>query len=211
MDTPRTTTTRGASRTSPAARSLGFIRELLLNLAAAGGVICVLLVAAALIFDITLVMFKTGSMGPTIPAGAVAVVIEEPAADISIGDVVTVDRPGSLPITHRVTSITDAGGPARVITMKGDANVSEDPAPYTVTSVRRVLFSVPGLAPVIVRMSEPSVMAGITIAVAGLVTWGSWPTNTRQSARPRLRQKEDRGGKGSAHHRTSSTTGRGDI
>ncbi|MGV0110840.1 signal peptidase I [Arthrobacter sp. CP30] len=159
-------------------RVLPVLRELLLNLAAVGGALCVLLVILALLLDITLIMFKTGSMAPSIPAGSVAVVQEIPASDVHVTDVVTVDRAGALPITHRVTSIKDAGGPARTITMKGDANVAGDPAPYTVTSVRRVLFSVPRLAPVIVRMSEPAVMAVITLAVAGLVTWGSWPTRT---------------------------------
>lgn len=151
------------------------LREVLLNLTAVGGAVCILLVVAALAFDITLIMFRTGSMSPTIPAGSVAVVREIPAAEIQADDVVTVDRRGDLPITHRVTSVADTGGPARTITMRGDANASDDPAPYTVDTVRRVLWSAPGLAPVIVRLSEPPVLAGITLAVAGLVTWGSWP------------------------------------
>jgi signal peptidase len=160
------------------------LREFLLNMAAVGGAVCILLVVLALLFDITLIMFKTGSMSPTIPAGSVALVQEIPAADVATGDVITVDRPGSLPITHRVTSVTDAGGDTRIITMKGDANDTEDPAPYTVNTVRRVLGSVPGLAPVIVHVSEPPVLAGITLAVAGLVTWGSWPSSsTRRTTR----------------------------
>lgn len=154
------------------------IREILLNLAAVGGAVCILLVVVALAFDITLIMFRTGSMSPAIPAGSVAVVRAIPAAEVRTGDVVTVDRPGDLPITHRVTSVTATGGSERSITMRGDANTSDDPAPYAVHTVRRVLWSVPGLAPVIVRLSEPPVLAGITLTVAGLVTWGSWPPPT---------------------------------
>lgn len=171
------------------------IRELLMNLAAIGGAVCILLVVAALVFDITLMMFRTGSMSPTIPAGSVAVVREVPAAGISIGDIITVDRPGALPITHRVTSVTDAGGARRTITMKGDANDVEDPRPYTVDTVREVLFSVPGLAPVIVAMSNPPVLGGITLVVAALVTWSSWPTSDRNGRHGRRSARGEHNGR----------------
>jgi signal peptidase len=120
-------------------------------------------------------------MSPTIPAGSVAVVQRIPASEIEVGDVVTVDREGELPITHRVTSITDGATPAqRVITMKGDANALEDPAPYTVTSGRIVLFSVPGIATIIVGMGNPFVLGGITVAAAVLVVWAFWPRERRR-------------------------------
>jgi signal peptidase len=69
----------------------------LLNLAALGGVVCIVLVILATCFNITLIMFKTGSMSPTIPTGSLALVREIPASDIRIGDVVTVDAQGSSP------------------------------------------------------------------------------------------------------------------
>ena len=90
--------------------------------------------------------------------------------------VITLFPAEELPITHRVTSITDGATPAqRVITMKGDANALEDPAPYTVTSGRIVLFSVPGIATIIVGMGNPFVLGGITVAAAVLVVWAFWP------------------------------------
>lgn len=158
------------------------LADVLLWIAAAGGVICIVLVILAYTAGITLIMFKTGSMSPTIPAGSVAVVQRIPASEIEIGDVVTVDRAGKLPVTHRVTSIGD--GPTageRIITMKGDANAVEDPAPYTVASGRIVLFSVPGIATVIVGMGNPFVLGGITIAATVLVVWAFWP---REKASP---------------------------
>lgn len=152
------------------------LADLLLWVAAIGGVICIVLVILAYTAGITLIMFKTGSMSPTIPAGSVAVVQRIPASEIEIGDVVTIDRPGELPVTHRVTSISDGSTSAeRIITMKGDANAVEDPAPYAVTSGRIVLFSVPGIATVIVGMGNPFVLGGITIAAAVLVVWAFWP------------------------------------
>ncbi|MFL4480126.1 signal peptidase I [Paeniglutamicibacter sp. ORCA_105] len=153
-----------------------FLGDAVLSLAAFGGFICVLLVILAFVFNVSLIMFKTGSMAPTIPAGSLAVVREIPAPEIRVGDVVTVDRPAALPITHRVTSV--AGGPSpaeRVITMKGDANEAEDPGPYTVGNVRIVMGSVPNLAYGVVWLSSPWVLALLTLGASGLVTWAFWP------------------------------------
>jgi signal peptidase len=169
---------------SPRRRGTGRVLvDILLWIAAIGGVICIVLVALALTAQITLMMFRTGSMAPTIPAGSVAVVQRVPAADIAIGDVVTVDREGQLPVTHRVTSIEPGTGDARVITMRGDANASDDPFPYTVTSVRVVLFSVPGIATLIVAMGNPIVLGGLTIAATTLVVWAFWPRTGRAESR----------------------------
>lgn len=64
--------------------------------------------------------------------------------------------------------------------MRGDANDVEDPEPYEVETVRTVLFSVPGLAQVIVAMSNPLVLGGITIAATLLVVWAFWPREMKQ-------------------------------
>lgn len=181
---PPTRATRATTHRPPAKRLSSRLGNLLLNLAAVAGAICILLVILAFFFNITLIMFKTGSMAPTIPAGSVALVREVPAAELKVGDVVTVDRPGQLPITHRITSIVP--GPdaeARTITMRGDANATEDPAPYTILHARIVLGSVPGLAHVIVWFGNPWVLGGLTIALSALVTWAFWPRNTAPARR----------------------------
>jgi signal peptidase len=165
------------------------VRETLLNLAAIGGAICILLTLAAVFFHITLIMFKTGSMSPGIPAGSLAIVREVPASEVRTGDVVTVDRPGQLPVTHRVTSSRMVDGATAVLTLKGDANPVEDPAPYTVSKVRTVLYSVPGIAYVVAGASSPWVLGGTTVAVSALVTWALWP---RPERAPRARIKARR-------------------
>lgn len=162
------------------------VRETLLNLAAIGGAACILLTLAAVFFHITLIMFKTGSMSPAIPAGSLAVVREVPVSEVRIGDVVTVDRPGQLPVTHRVTSSRMVDGTTAVLTLKGDANPVEDPAPYSVSKVRRVLYSVPGIAYLVAGASNPWVLGGTTVAVSALVTWALWPRPERV---PRARLK----------------------
>jgi signal peptidase len=177
------------SNARPRHTVVSVVRSTLLNLAAAGGLVCILLVVLALVFNVSLIMFKTGSMSPTIPTGSLAVVKQIPAADARVGDVVTVDRPGQLPITHRVVSVAAASGGARELVLKGDANDTIDPAPYTVTTVRTVLWSVPGLAYLIVWFGNPFVIGGLTLGVAALVTWVLWPragtATARTGRRPR--------------------------
>jgi signal peptidase len=152
--------------------------DALLTLAAIGGVICIIAVVAAVGFHVTLIMFKTGSMAPTIPSGSLALVHEIPSVEAKVGDVVTIDRSGLLPITHRITSIAPVpGAPAemRKITMRGDANAADDASPYVTSHVRVVLGSLPGLAYVIVGLANPLVLGGITFLVGALVTWAFWP------------------------------------
>ncbi|MFI8592236.1 hypothetical protein [Dietzia maris] len=52
------------------------------NLLAATGVVCILVVILAFTMNISLIMFKTGSMSPTIPTVSVAVVKEINADEI---------------------------------------------------------------------------------------------------------------------------------
>ncbi|MEU4015204.1 signal peptidase I [Microbacterium sp. NPDC028030] len=156
--------------------------DILLWLAAIAGAVCILLVVLAFTAQVTLIMFRTGSMAPTIPAGAVAVVQRVPASEIEVGDVVTVDRDGELPVTHRVTTIAPgAAADERIITMRGDANAADDPFPYPVTSVRTVLFAVPGIALIVAGMGNPVVLGSLTVAATTLVVWAFWPRRSGRS------------------------------
>lgn len=165
------------------ARTVGRgVREALLTLAALGGVVCIVLVIMAYTGGYSLIMFKTGSMSPTIPAGSVALVQKIPASDVVVGDVVTVDRPDALPITHRVIAVEATGdADARTIRMRGDANDVEDPDPYVVEEVRIVRGSLPGLAYVVVWFGSPWVLGGVTLGATALVIWAFWPRNDRPS------------------------------
>jgi signal peptidase I len=173
------TTTAGRRRRTPA----GVIGDVLLWLAAIAGVICIVVVIAAVVFHVTLIMFKTGSMEPTIPTGSLAVVHQIPADQARIGDIVTVDRPGLLPVTHRVTSVTPVGSGETSITLRGDANPTDDVAPYVVKTVRVVWTWVPGWAQVVVWFSDPLVLGGLTIGAAALITWAFWPRDTGRGRR----------------------------
>lgn len=161
-------------------RASGMFGEILLWIAAAAGLACIVLVVLAFTAHITLIMFRTGSMSPTIPAGSVAVVQQVPASEVHVGDVVTVDRAGQLPVTHRVRVAEAGGSPAeRVLTLRGDANAQDDPAPYVVTQVRIVRMAIPGLAPLIVAFGNPFVLGSLTLGATALVVWAFWPRRER--------------------------------
>ena len=167
-----------------------------LNILAVLGVVCIVLVILGFVFNVSIIMFKTGSMSPTITAGSASLVREIPAEDMEVGDIVTVDRGEKvLPVTHRVTeirSIDDSTG-AVTFEMKGDANAEKDPEPYTSETVRTVMFSVPGVAPILQQWRNPFLLGGITIAASLLVVWAFWPRreedddNLAEAARPHAR------------------------
>lgn len=153
------------------------LTDLLLTAAAALGVLCAILALTGWLCGFGVILFRTGSMSPSIPAGSAALVREVPAADVRIGDVVTVDRPGTLPVTHRVARVDAVPGDpeARDLVLRGDANSADDPSPYRVDSVRRVLGSVAGLAPALARWQQPAVLGPMAVLVAAGVVVAFWP------------------------------------
>src|SRR5690606_10838715 len=163
------------TRTRPRRRLLSRVGSLLLTLLSALGLVCIALVVLGLVMNVSLVMFSTGSMAPTIPAGSVALVREVPASEIEVGDVVTVDRDGRLPVTHRVTEILAVDGSSVTFTMQGDANEQEDAEPYTAERVRLVLGSVPGVARAVASLQSRVVLGLLTLGVAPLGTGACGP------------------------------------
>lgn len=170
-----------AETSNPRRSPSTFVSDVLLNLLSIAGVICIIAVICAFTFNITLIMFKTGSMTPTIPTGSLAIVQKTHASEIRVGDVTTIDRPSQLPVTHRVTAIEPVGNGMYSIRMQGDANDSEDPAPYLATEVRKVLWHIPELGYLVAKAQNPKVMAVTTMAMALLVTWAFWPRKRRVS------------------------------
>lgn len=159
-------------------------KETALTILALAGGLCLLAVLAGVFSNLSLVVFRTGSMSPGISPGDIAVVQEVPATSLQPGEVATVQREGSaLPVTHRVVaSETDPADPQKVfLTMKGDANASEDPVQYHVGTARKMLFSVPGLGYWVMGLQTPWFMGLCTIAMAALVTCTFWPRRTAGS------------------------------
>lgn len=149
-----------------------------LTLLAVLGTVCIACILASALFSVSFVVFRTGSMEPAYPVGAMAAVRQVPASSLEPGDVATVQRAaGSMPVTHRVVSVTrdPASADGAVLILKGDANKSEDPVEYRVTSARKLLFAVPGIGSWVMGMRSPWAIGGSTVLLAGLVGWVFWP------------------------------------
>jgi signal peptidase len=140
--------------------------------------LCILWVIVALAFGLTAIVFKTGSMAPTIPTGSLAITRPITAADIRIGEVVTVPVPGQvLPVTHRVVSVSADPGSSnsRVLVLKGDDNRTPDQIPYTVSKAKIVIFSVPVVGTILSLLRTPLYLGATVLLVAGLLFWAFWP------------------------------------
>lgn len=174
---PATTRTRVVA----AARVAG--RLLIAGVGVLGGLV-VLWAALSALLGLSLVILVTGSMSPTMPAGTVAVVQQVDADEVRIGDVVTVPRPGyEVPVTHRVVAIEPpSGGSGPVLlTLRGDANPVDDPEPYAVEQVQRVVTAVPGAGALVAWLVSPFVRMLLVVVVAGVVCWALWPRRPAQS------------------------------
>lgn len=148
-------------------------QRVLLDVAAALGGLCVLAVIACLALGVRPAVVVSGSMAPGIGVGAVTIARTVPAADVAVGDVVTVPRTdGHGLVTHRVIETTPLAGGATELRLQGDANTEPDALPYTVTEVGHVLGSVPQVGRVVVALQENvvGVVAGLLVLTA-LVTF----------------------------------------
>lgn len=146
------------------------LADIVLSVAAVAGVICIVAAIATLIFGVTPLVFRSGSMAPTIPTGSLAVARTVPATQIVPGDVVSVFADNGNRITHRVESVGERTGNSVPLVLKGDANDVPDAAPYVVTDVERVLADAPYLGYLVAWSSTPTALAaGIILAAALLV------------------------------------------
>ncbi|PSL37659.1 signal peptidase [Labedella gwakjiensis] len=166
---------------APEAQTIGVVQTQIRIAGIVGGTVLAC-VAIGWIFGLSVLVFATGSMAPTMPAGTAAIVERIDASTVKIGDVVTVPRPGqTLPVTHRVVSVSTVDGDtsARSLVLRGDANDANDREPYVVEQVERVLVAVPGAGRVIgVAQSPFGVGLAAAVVVMGLL-WSFWPAQRR--------------------------------
>ncbi|MFD1201674.1 signal peptidase I [Leucobacter albus] len=142
------------------------IRSVVLWIGATLGVVCIALFAAGLVFGIKPYVVVSGSMEPEMPVGALALARAVPAVKVDVGDIVTVPRTsGAGVVTHRVVATdTDENG-AILLTLKGDANLTNDPDEYRVATVGKHLATVPGLGYVAGSLRTPFGLVGVSIVV----------------------------------------------
>ena len=166
-------------------RAGAITKDVLLTGAGVLGVLSIVWFALAQMFSLSIVIVLTGSMAPGLPTGS-AIVVEEgvAAADLVIGDIVTVPRPGyELPVTHRVVGIEAIAGneAARSLTLQGDANATEDRLPYEVQNVQRSIIGFPGLGFAIRTLQSPLFLGAATLLIALAIVWAFWPPRAERS------------------------------
>lgn len=128
------------------------LKEILLWAGAAGGVLCLVLGVLAVVFGVKPVIFRSGSMSPTIGTGALAFTHPVAADHLKVGDIVTVRTREGVRVTHRIHSISPQGNRVTLV-LKGDANSVVDSEAYDVASADKVLFSIPDAGYVVHALS----------------------------------------------------------
>lgn len=152
------------------------------------GVVVGAWLATSAVTGARIVVLKTGSMSPALPQGAAVVSTPVAAADLTVGDVVTVTRDGTdRPVTHRVVSVaTVAGDPAaRSLVLQGDANATPDVREYVVHEAFRARFGGPELGALARGLQDPRVRVVIWVGAAGAVLWALWPNGEPRGGRRR--------------------------
>lgn len=169
------------------------VREVLLSLGALAGLVSIIIFIAGLAFGITPLIFRSGSMSPTIDTGALAFARTVPASEVLVGDIVSVSDSQGTRITHRVESIDQQGNNLAVAQLRGDANPIADPDPYVITEADRVFFSINRLGYVAVWLSGPSGLVLGAITVGGLLYIAFRPRKRPDEGEPSLDRQDAHG------------------
>jgi signal peptidase I len=123
-------------------RRLSRLQNNLLTLGAVLGALCLAVAIAAVLTGAKPLVFRSGSMAPAIPTGALAISIPVEARNILVGDIISVENSAGVRITHRVVTADMDGGVATV-TLRGDANAVQDATPYVLREADRVVAHAP--------------------------------------------------------------------
>ena len=125
---------------------------------------------------------RSGSMEPSIPVGSVIIVSAVRPERLRTGEVVTIEAPAGVVITHRILSVEEVNG-ERHFQLKGDANPSPDPALVPVSwLVGRLTVAIPLLGYFLAYLSTPfGIMAAL--AMAGSIVTASWVLEDVESYR----------------------------
>lgn len=142
--------------------------DLLLWVAAVLGALGIMLVLAGVTMGVRPLLFRSGSMAPTIGTGDLALARPVPASALRVGDIVSVLAADGQRVTHRVVAIEGTGAP-RSLRLRGDANRASDQAPYVVSRADRVFLTVHGAGRVVALAAGPVGMFVLGLYAAGLL------------------------------------------
>jgi len=141
----------------------------LLTVGAVLGTLCLIAAVICLVLGVRPLIFLSGSMSPTIPAGSVGFVHEVAATDVEVGDIVSVHDVSGHRVTHRVIDVVPAADERVALTLQGDANDVPDAEPYVVRSADRLIADVPWLGHPISWLSTPLGLVVLGAVAAGVI------------------------------------------
>lgn len=134
-------------------RVVKVVREVVLSIGAVLGILAILVAIGSIAFGLRPLVFRSGSMAPTIKTGALAISHQVGGDDLRVGQIVSVPTDAGDRVTHRIVKVEHEPGGVALLTLRGDANAVDDAQTYRVTSADKVLFSVPQLGYLIAWMS----------------------------------------------------------
>ncbi len=146
----------------------------------------VAVVLPTLLGNRTLVIIS-GSMEPTIPMGAAAVMRPVPSSALQVGDVIayTPNAAGAIPIVHRIVNISEQNG-VRYYQTRGDANQTPDAHEFTLPSTAwRLWYDLPVAGYVVAFASSRLGTLLLIVIPAVLLVWlkiGDWRKSHRVAA-----------------------------
>jgi len=188
----------GSSAPTDASPRRRRVRERLAWAVALLGLAAVVTAVVASAFGWSMLIFRSGSMSPDIPAGALAVARPVPVEDVARGDVVSVvSQENDDRITHRVVDVVVGEDGVGRLTLRGDANSANDEELYRARTVDRVVVSAPWLGYPVAFLLSPVglVVLGCAALALVVVAFGGGD-----------RRKDDRPGGGSRRRRGRSAT-----
>ena len=144
-------------------------RELALWAGGILGALCFVAVLGGWLFQVTPLVFASGSMSPSYDAGALGIAREVPASELRVGDVVSVRDARGDRVTHRIVAIAARPDGTATLTLKGDANDVADARSYDVAGADRVVAGVPYAGFVLAAASRPAGLAVGGALAAGLL------------------------------------------
>lgn len=145
---------------------LRIIRSAVLWCSAVVGVISILAFAVVMLFGLKPAVVISGSMEPTLPVGSLILTKATAASQVDVGAIVTVPRDDGTLVTHRVVDIDRPDDGPFALTLRGDANESNDAAPYLVTEAGTHVLTIPVLGHIAMAVRTP---IGLLAIIGGLI------------------------------------------
>jgi len=168
---------------------------ILANLALAVSVLLLLVVLVApSLLGLRLESILSGSMEPYLSTGDLIAMVNTPAEEVRVGDVIGFKVEGmDTPVCHRVYEMVDIEQGGGFIT-KGDAN--EEPDPWVVKPenlIGRVVFPLPGVGYIAKFIKTPGGFAMVlglpAIIIVALELKSLFGTKPMKRKRPKLKEK----------------------